>query len=166
VNQSFALRCEDGKLIAIHLSSPPKFWDSLLAAMEAPQLATDERFGSRSARTEHYEELRGELAAIFARFPRAYWTAKLEQNDVPFAPVYTLDEVPDDPQVRFMGLFENLVHPTEGATRMIRRPVTYGESPDSPGIAPPTLGEHTEATLTEFGYSPAEIEHMRAEKVI
>ncbi len=166
VNQSFAMRCADGKLIALHLSSPPKFWDSLLAAIEAPQLAADERFSSRTARIDHYEELRRELAAIFGRLPRSHWTARLEKNDVPFAPIYTLDEVPNDPQVRFMGLFEDLVHPTEGATRIVRRPVAYSESREFPAIAPPTLGEHTDAILTELGYSSAEIERMRTDKVI
>ncbi|HTW89063.1 MAG TPA: CaiB/BaiF CoA-transferase family protein [Candidatus Binataceae bacterium] len=166
VNQSFAMRCADGKLIALHLSSPPKFWDSLLAAIEAPQLAADERFNSRVARIDHYEELRQELAAIFARLPRSDWTARLERHDVPFAPIYSLDEVSDDPQVRFMELFRDLVHPTEGATRMVRRPVAYSESRDYPAIAPPALGEHTEAILAELGYSPAEIERIRADKVI
>jgi formyl-CoA transferase len=166
VNQSFAMRCADGKLIALHLSSPPKFWDSLLAAIEAPQLAADERFSSRTARIDHYEELRQELSATFARFPRSHWAARLEKHDVPFAPIYTLDEVPDDPQVSFMGLFKDLVHPIEGTTRMVRRPVTYSESRELPASAPPALGEHTDAILTELGYTTAEIERMRADKVI
>lgn len=166
VNQSFAMRCADGKLIALHLSSPPKFWDSLLAAIEAPHLAADERFSSRTARIDHYEELRQELAAIFARLPRSDWSVRLEKNDVPFAPIYSLDEVPGDPQVSFMGLFEDLVHPTEGTTRIVRCPVIYSESREFAASAPPTLGEHTDAILTELGYSPAEIERMRTDKVI
>jgi crotonobetainyl-CoA:carnitine CoA-transferase CaiB-like acyl-CoA transferase len=166
VNQSFAMRCADGKLIALHLSSPPKFWDSLLTAIEAPQLAADQRFSLRMSRIDHYEELRRELASIFARFPRAHWTERLEKNDVPFAPIYMLDEVPDDPQVSFMGLFQDLAHPTEGVTRMVRRPVAYGADDEVPASAPPTLGEHTEVVLTEFGYTTAEIERMRRDKVI
>ncbi|MBF6569892.1 MAG: CoA transferase [Candidatus Binataceae bacterium] len=166
VNQSFALACADKKLIAIHLSSPPKFWDSLLAATAAPQLATDPRFSSREARIKHYQDLRLELSAIFVRHPRSYWIARLEAHDVPFAPVYTLDEVPEDPQVKFMGLFQDLTHPVEGATRIVRRPVSYGKDESFQATAPPTLGEHTEAILGELGYAPAEIARMRADGII
>ncbi|HUY20091.1 MAG TPA: CaiB/BaiF CoA-transferase family protein [Candidatus Binataceae bacterium] len=166
VNQSFAMRCADGKLIALHLSSPPKFWESLLSAIEAPQLATDQRFSSRMARIEHYEELSRELAAIFARQRRAHWTARLEENDVPFAPIYSLDEVPGDPQVSFMGIFQDLVHPTEGTTRIVRRPVAYGEGREFAASAPPVLGEHTDAILAELDYTPTEIAQMRADKII
>jgi crotonobetainyl-CoA:carnitine CoA-transferase CaiB-like acyl-CoA transferase len=166
VNQSFAMRCADGKLIALHLSSPPKFWESLLSAIEAPQLATDQRFSSRMARIEHYEELGRELAIIFARQPRAHWTARLEENDVPFAPIYSLDEVPGDPQVSFMGLFQDLVHPTEGTTRIVRRPVVYGEGGEFAASAPPALGEHTDAILAELNYTPAEMAQLRADKII
>ena len=55
VAQSFALRCADGGLIAIHLSSPPKFWTGLLAAIERPDLASDPRFAGRVAFVEDYD---------------------------------------------------------------------------------------------------------------
>ena len=165
VNQSFAMRCADGKLVAIHLSSPPKFWESLLIAIDAPKLAHDERFRSRTARIEHYEELQQELAAIFARFPRLQWTERLEANDVPFAPIYSLDEVSDDPQVSFMELFQDVVHRTEGTTRIVRRPVAYGRRREFPKSAAPALGEHSDAILAELGYSSLEIGRMRADRV-
>jgi len=167
VNTSFALPCADGKLVAIHLSSPEKFWDGLVAATGHPELGTDPRFAERMGRVANYEALRGELNAIFKQRPRSYWLAKLEEHDVPFAPVYDLGEVQHDPQVRHIGHIRDVAHPTEGTTRLLSRPVWYDGNNGGEGVtAPPTLGEHTDQVLTSFGYSAKAIAQLRSEKVI
>src|SRR5262249_57553960 len=53
-SQSFAFRCRDGKLIAVHLSSQPKFFEGMAAALERPDLVHDERFATRALRIENY----------------------------------------------------------------------------------------------------------------
>ena len=53
VSQSYVLRCADGKWIALHMSSPPKFWQGLAKAIEQPDLFDDPRFATREARIEH-----------------------------------------------------------------------------------------------------------------
>ena len=59
--QAYILRTADGRLIAIHLSSLEKFWTGLVAALDAPELASDARFHTRQARIDNYEALRAEL---------------------------------------------------------------------------------------------------------
>src|SRR5208282_1665040 len=59
--QAYILRTGDDRLIAIHLSSLEKFWTGLVAALDAPELATDPRFNSRLGRIAQYEALRIEL---------------------------------------------------------------------------------------------------------
>src|ERR1700733_3664170 len=65
--QAYILHTADGRLIAIHLSSLDKFWDGLVSALEAPELAVDARFSTRQSRITHYESLNAELDKIFAR---------------------------------------------------------------------------------------------------
>src|SRR3546814_4481614 len=57
VSQSYVMKCSDGKWIALHMSSPPKFWQGLAAAMEKPDLFDDERFATREARIAHQEDM-------------------------------------------------------------------------------------------------------------
>ena len=71
--QAYILRTSDHRLIAIHLSSLEKFWTGLVAAMQSPDLAGDERFSSRLARIDHYEALTFELDQRFSTMPLA-WT--------------------------------------------------------------------------------------------
>jgi crotonobetainyl-CoA:carnitine CoA-transferase CaiB-like acyl-CoA transferase len=164
-SHSFAFRCGDGKLLAVHLSSQPKFWEALCGVLERPDLIGDERFKSRDLRIRNYRELCRVLGEMVATRLRAEWMTRLEAADVPFAPVQTIPEVIDDPQVKHLHTFYEEQHPTEGHNLGIYRPVLIDGTRDK--VAPaPTLGEHTEAVLTELGYGREEIARLRNAKVI
>lgn len=139
--QAYILKTADERLIAIHLSSLEKFWTGLVAALEDPALARDPRFSTRQARIDNYEALRAELTARFARHDLAHWNERLAQEDVPYAPINTIDEVIRDPQVEHLGL----IVPAEGArggAQAVRPAVRYeGERAQSVQAAP-LLDEH------------------------
>src|SRR5689334_3557536 len=82
--QAYILPTADARLIAIHLSSLEKFWEGLVKALEAPELASDARFQTRQARIDHYESLSQELQSRFARRNLSQWIERLGRNDVPF----------------------------------------------------------------------------------
>ena len=165
-SHSFAFRCADGKLLAVHLSSQPKFWEGFVAALERPELASDRRFKTREQRIRNFPELTRVAGEIVGRKPRAEWMAVLEANDVPFAPVHNIPDVIDDPQVKHLETFRTLKHPTAGDMTAIRRPVRIDGGRDGSDLPAPTLGEHTAEVLRELGCGEAEIETLRASKVI
>jgi len=166
VSQSYALTCADGKLVALHLASVDKFFQSLTVAIGRPDLASDERFTSTRSRAANYEALRAQLQSVFRQQARAHWLARLTEHDVPHAPVATLDEVCADPQVQHNAVFQKLLHPTRGEVMNVRRPVLYDGDRDAGAVPPPTLGEHSDAILRELGYSKEAIEAMTRDGVI
>jgi crotonobetainyl-CoA:carnitine CoA-transferase CaiB-like acyl-CoA transferase len=139
--QAYILRTADGRLIAIHLSSLAKFWDGLVAALNAPELARDVRFNPRTARIANYEALNEELDRRFAQHDLAHWIERLERNDVPYAPINTIDEVVHDPQVRHLGLIVP-VESAQGGTRAVRPPVQFGGACPASVRAAPALDQH------------------------
>jgi formyl-CoA transferase len=150
-SQSFALRCADETLLAIHLSTQDKFWDALVRAMEAHDLATDPRFAGRLDRVRNYRALQRVLNERFLALPRAEWERRLEAADVPFAPINTIEDVLADPQVEALGTVYRTEHPTEGALIGIHCPVLVDGARPTDRLAPaPTLGEHTDAVLDEL----------------
>jgi len=147
VSQSYVLECQDGKWVALHMSSPEKFWRGLALAIEQPGLLDDSRFSTREGRIRHQDDLIGILGEAFARHPRAYWCARLEAQDVPHAPMYDTSEALADPQARHLQLEIETEHPTVGRWRTVRSPVSFDGQRGTEVTAPPTLGEHNDAVL-------------------
>ena len=165
-SQSYAFRCQDGRLIAIHLSSQLKFWEGLLAALERSDLAAHPDFATREQRIDNYAALRAELGKTFAARPRAEWMRRLEAQDVPHAPVHNVDEVIEDDQVRHLETFYQVQHPQEGEVWGVQPPLFIDRERPGPMRAPPALGEHSEQMLTEFGLDGHEIAALKAAKVV
>jgi crotonobetainyl-CoA:carnitine CoA-transferase CaiB-like acyl-CoA transferase len=165
-SQSFALRCADDKMIGLHLSSPQKFWDSLITAMERPDINADPRFSTRQARMKNYQELCDVLGAVFAQRPRGEWEARLRREDVPHAPIQTFFEVENDPQIVHMKTFYTVDHPQIGPLRGIQSPVWCDRTREVPELVPPVLGQHTDEQARLAGLTDKEIAEMRDAKAI
>jgi crotonobetainyl-CoA:carnitine CoA-transferase CaiB-like acyl-CoA transferase len=142
--QAYILHTADGRLIAIHLSSLEKFWEGLVAALEAPELAQDARFNPRERRIAEYETLRQELDARFARKPLAHWVERLRAQDVPHAPVNRIDEVVRDPQVEHLGITVPIEAP-QTALHSVRPPFQFDGERAGSVRAAPLLDEHGKA---------------------
>ncbi len=144
VSQSYVLECSDGRWISLHMSSPEKFWQGLATAMERPDIFQDERFASRMARVDNQEALIELLSGIFKQRSRDEWCSRLLAQDVPHAPMYRTDEVPDDPQAKHLQLFVQTRHPQVGDWRTVRPPVSFDGQRSLEVTAPPLLGEHND----------------------
>ena len=166
IAQAYAFVAGDGGPFVVHLSSPPKFWEGLTAAIGRPDLRDDPRFVDRAARVRHYDELNEILAVTFGTAPRATWLERLDANDVPAGPINRLDEVFADPGVEALDLVRTVTHPTAGTSRLLGGAVSLAGHDESRIGPPPLLGEHTEAILAELGYSPEAIAGLRAAEVI
>jgi crotonobetainyl-CoA:carnitine CoA-transferase CaiB-like acyl-CoA transferase len=150
VSQSYVLECADGKWIALHMSSPEKFWRGLATAIEQPDLFADARFATREARIGHQEELIDLLGARFKRRTRDDWCARLLAEDVPHAPMYDTREALDDPQARHLELTASALHPVMGLFRTVRSPVSFDGERALDVRPPPTLGEHSDEIRREI----------------
>ena len=107
----------------------------LLAVVLAHYLAT------REARIEHQAELIDLLTARFRTQPRAEWCRRLEAQDVPHAPMYATDEVPDDPQAKHLQLFIDTEHPAGGRWTTVRSPVSFDGQRALQKVAAPAFGQ-------------------------
>jgi len=147
VSQSYVLECADGLWIALHMSSPEKFWQGLANAIERPRLFDDPRFATREARITHQEDLITLLGGLFREQTRATWCARLEAQDVPHAPMYDTREAMEDPQARHLQLEVSAPHPEGGQWRTIRSPVSFDGERALEVTAPPMLGADNAAIV-------------------
>ena len=150
-SQSYSVRCGDGKLLALHLSVPDKFWQALGRVLGPPDLGTDPRFVTHAQRAAAYPAISALLSDRMAARPRGEWMALLEAADVPFAPIYRLDETVADPQVVHTGIVGQFTHPAEGTKGVIHCPVQVDGARPYEAMRPaPALGEHTADVLAEL----------------
>ena len=87
------------------------------------------------------------------------------EADIVSAPINTLLEASNDPDVVANGYVTHVEHPRHGRLKVHGTPWQFSETPAKPGIAP-ELGEHNDAVLGELGYGPAELADLRARKII
>jgi crotonobetainyl-CoA:carnitine CoA-transferase CaiB-like acyl-CoA transferase len=148
-------RTADGYL-ALSMSSVSSLSEALggvpaLTPFAAPELATSKR-----------EEIAEILIPILRSRPTGEWIATLRERGIWCAPVNDYDQVFAEPAVRYLDPVLEIDHPEAGRVRLLKHPVRYGAGEPTVRHLPPRIGEHTETILREAGYSPAEIERLRA----
>jgi formyl-CoA transferase len=148
--QVYAFVAGDGKPFVVHLSSPQKFWEALTRVVNRPEWLKDPRFATKETRGRHYEALNEGLAAVFRTDTRDSWLAKLEEADVPSAPLNTFDEAFADPQVQHLKMREDVMHKRVGKVGLVRNGLRLSATPPEIHSAAPELGEHTEEILAEL----------------
>ena len=137
----------------------------LCEAIGRVEWAEDERFATNAARVRNNPELTPLLTARFRDFPRAELMAALDAAGVPCAPINTVPEVFEDPQIRHREMLRHLPHPVAGTVPQVVSPLRFAESPLRFDRAPPTLGQHTEEVLAELGLGAEEIAGLAARGV-
>jgi len=156
--QAYILRTADHRLIAIHLSSLEKFWLGLVKALEADELTRDARFNERLARISNYETLGAELDRRFQTRTLDEWSARLNANDVPFAPINGIDAVVEDPQVAHLGLIVPVNDMQQGGRHAVRPPLQFDGERAHAVSAAPLLDQHgiaIRAAVNESRHWPA-----------
>ncbi len=138
----------------------------LCEALERPELAGDPRYATGKARSDNRDALNAEIEVITRGRTSADWIEALNKAGVPSGPIYKMNEVFDDPQVRHLGITRTVQHPVLGDVEVIGQAIELSRTPWSVRSATPEAGEHTDAVLGELGYSAGDIAGLRAKKVV
>jgi formyl-CoA transferase len=164
--QVYAFISADGLPFLVHLSTPDKFWRALVAVVERPELLEDERFSDRHRRFDNYYALDEILKTAMRGRTRAEWFNRLQAADIPFAPIYRMDEVFEDPQVREMELTVSTEIPGAGEVTVLGHVVSFSNTPSPPVAGAPLLGQDTDAILASIGCSEQEIQNLLSSVIV
>jgi len=91
----------------------------------------------------------------------AEWREVFTRLDIPCAPVNAMEDLPNDPHLQAVGMFEDYEHPTRGAMRQVRQPYAVREVERGPDRYPPELGQHGAEVLAEFNFSAERIDALK-----
>ena len=143
-----------------------KDWRGLSNALERLDFLTDPRFKTSELREDNKDARTRLTQEALLSFKTAEILQKLEQHDVPCAPVLTRREMLRHPQIEANQVLVNYHHPQAGELRQARQPAMFSTSGNTEFRPAPQLGEHTYEILREVGYSDAEIESLSGDNAV
>jgi crotonobetainyl-CoA:carnitine CoA-transferase CaiB-like acyl-CoA transferase len=151
---------KDGHLAVLPYSDAQ--WRRFFEIIDRSSVMEDPRFATFAGRQQNHEFVWGEVADRLLERTTAEWLELLEHEDIPFARVNALEDLPNDPHLTSVDFWQLIEHPTEGMLRTTSNPVSLSDSPPSIRRLAPRLGEHTEEVLRELGIDDAAVDTMLA----
>lgn len=159
------LPCKDGEL-NVSASMDTQF-PNFCKVIGHPEFMEDTRFNNLQGRTDNKPLLIEKLSEIFRQKTIAEWYEQLVAGGVLCAPVYTIPQALQDPQVKHRQVVREVDHPTIGKLPIISNPLKMSATPPQYAKAPPLLGQHTGEVLAELiGMKPAEIDALRQKGIL
>ncbi|WBL81126.1 CoA transferase [Bradyrhizobium xenonodulans] len=137
-------------------------WQAFCRAFDRESWLSDPRFITSQDRVDHRDWLIPEIARIFARWDKSALAQKLDQLDLPYAPVNKPGDLFDDPHLNASGGLIDIELPDGSHARTPLLPVSMDGQRLPNRYDPPKVGEHTRDVLTEIGCTPQEIAELAA----
>ncbi len=162
----FCFISSDQLPLVVHLSGHQESWEGLVKVTERTDLLKDPRFATLRGRWEHHYEIVPILQEEFRKKPRAYWLKALNANGVANAPIHTIDEVFQDPQIKHLGVLQEIHHSKMGSSTLVGSAVTLSDTPPQFIRLAPLLGEDTDEILAHLAYDKEAIQSLRSRGVI
>ena len=156
----------DERWLLLVMPQPEPYWGAFCEAISETDWTHDARYDSLAARREHAAELTSAIERRFAQEDLAYWSKRLDQFGLIWAPAADLPEVLADPQVEAMGLLTTVEHPEAGPYQTLNTPFEVRGASIGPRGPAPALGADTESILAELGLSTVEVAELAANGVL
>jgi crotonobetainyl-CoA:carnitine CoA-transferase CaiB-like acyl-CoA transferase len=141
-------------------------YQRLCTVLEASSLGRDPAYATDQLRSKNRDKLNAAIEEITKTKDSADWIERINNAGVPCGPIYKMDEVFADPQVKHIGIAQEIAHPKLGRIEVVGQAVTLSRTPSQIRRATPERGEHTVEILREHGYNDKAIAELRAKGAI
>ncbi|PZQ47444.1 MAG: CoA transferase [Micavibrio aeruginosavorus] len=161
-----AFEAADGHMV-IAVGNDHQF-KKFAAALGRPEWGDDARFARNSVRVANRDIIVPLIQDVLLTKPVAVWVSLFQEIDVPSAPVNSINQVFDIPQIQERGMEIEMEHPqSDKPIKLVGSPFHLSETPVSYRLPPPVMGQHTDAALSSLlGLAPEDLARLRADNII
>ena len=157
---------KDGRWFMLLMPQSDISWPDLCRAIARPELENDPRFNDMDVREQNSKALIRILDEIFTTKTLKEWEKLLTENNCIYGRVQSPLEVTTDPQALANNFFTDVQYPSGGEMKLVNTPVKFTQNPATIKGPAPQIGQHTEETLLELGYSWEDMVKLKDEGVI
>jgi formyl-CoA transferase len=143
-----------------------EIYERLCRVLGDETLISDPDYATGEARSENRDALNQRLDALTGKKTSAEWVQILNDAGVPCGPIYDIDDMFDDPQVKHLGMAAPVEHPSLGAIEIVNQAASLSRTPFRIHSPTPELGQHSDEILDELGMSAKEISGLRERGVV
>ena len=162
---SQAFMCADRQIFVVVGNNAQ--YERFCAAIERPELFTDERFCTGPLRIANRKLIVPILEEIFRQKSAAEWVEAIDRAGVPVSYVNDIAQVFEEEQVKARHMRIDITHPVAGPLALIANPLRFSETPVGDYTPPPDLGEHSDEVLSRLlGIGAVEVEKLRSEGIV
>jgi len=147
-------------------ASGSQMWKRLCQVLEKPELFDHPDYADADGRAKNRKALNAAIEKQLVRKTTAEWTEILNRAGIPSGPIYRMDQVFADPQVKHLGVAVEVESPKLGKYKIINQPVKLSRTPAKLVTATPERGAHTDEVLREAGFDDAAIADLRKHGII
>ena len=148
-------------------SAGQAIYERFCKAVDAEHLITNPDFVDGAARSKNRDALNAEINTIIKTKDSQTWVEMLNEAGVPCGPIYSIDQVFEDPQIKHLGAAASVYSPDRDEDiELVAQAIKLSRTPSELAVGPPKRSEHTEEVLQEFGYSDEEITDFKKRTVV
>jgi len=143
-----------------------RIWERCAEAIGAPELVAHPDYKTEADRSKNRDTLNAEIEKCTVKRPTEAWVKELNEAGVPCGPIYAIDQVFEDVQVKHLGIAQDVPNAENRHIRLVGQPVTLSRTPSRMAARPPEFGEQTDEVLAEFGFDADEVAALKRAKII
>ena len=141
-------------------------WERLCNALQAPELIKHPDYATGALRSKNRDALNAEIDKRTVHKTSAEWIDIFNKIGVPCGPIYAIDEMFADEQVKHVGIAQAAKRSDGRDQVFVGQPVKLSRTPSKIVATPPAQGQHTDEVLKEFGFADNEIAELHKAQAV